>query len=155
MGDSNKAKAAQLGMPLGTAAGKLRKAVLFNVLRRHGEAVCFRCQQEIASADDLSIEHKRPWLHVDAALFWDVENVAFSHLRCNRPNRPFDLGSVNRVKTRCPYGHEYTPTNTVLQGARKARVCRECKTHSERRRKAKRAAAGAATGPTNSRVDPC
>lgn len=35
------------------------------------------------SADDLSIEHKAPWLHRDSALFWDLDNIAFSHLACN------------------------------------------------------------------------
>lgn len=79
----NEKKNAQLGMPFGTASGRLRKLVLFSVLERHEENVCFQCGNKINSADDLSIEHKVPWLDTDARLFWDINNIAFSHLSCN------------------------------------------------------------------------
>ena len=131
----NSRKASQLGMPLGTATGRLRKIILFNLLQRLGEDVCFRCGTGIETEEALSIEHKVPWLDSDASLFWNLNNIAFAHLSCNRPNRPFDLGLANRSKTCCPQGHKYTPENTVLQGARKARVCRVCKNRNERRRK--------------------
>ena len=73
----------QLGMPRGTAANRLRKLVLFDVLQRHKENVCYRCRLEIQSAEDLSIEHKQPWENVDVKLFWDLTNISFSHLSCN------------------------------------------------------------------------
>lgn len=79
----NVRKAKQLGMPVGTASNQLRKMVLFDLLKRHGENVCFRCGQEIETPDDLSIDHKTPWLDNDASLFWDLSNVAFSHSKCN------------------------------------------------------------------------
>jgi hypothetical protein len=81
--DRHKNISSQLGMPRGTAANRLRKLVLFDVLKRHKENICYRCNQEIETADALSIEHKQPWEHVDAALFWDLTNIAFSHLICN------------------------------------------------------------------------
>lgn len=31
----------------------------------------------------MSIDHKNPWIGVDVNLFWDVKNIAFSHLKCN------------------------------------------------------------------------
>jgi hypothetical protein len=52
-------KSAFLGMPHGTAANRLRKMILFNLLQRHGENVCFKCSKFIETADELSIEHKR------------------------------------------------------------------------------------------------
>jgi hypothetical protein len=80
---SNKKKHDQLGMPLGTAAQRLRKIVLFSVLERHRENICFQCGEKIESSRELSIEHKKPWLNVSPDLFWDLDNIAFSHLSCN------------------------------------------------------------------------
>lgn len=76
-------KELQLGMPFGTAMARLRKMVLFSVLERHGENVCYRCGQLIANHADLSLEHIKPWLHAAPELFWQLENLAFSHLSCN------------------------------------------------------------------------
>lgn len=73
----------QLGMPRGTAANRLRKLVLFDLLKRHHENFCYQCGDEIQSADELSIEHKKPWENIDVKLFWDLTNIAFSHLLCN------------------------------------------------------------------------
>ena len=72
-------------MPFGTASNRLRKMILFSLLAKHNENVCFRCGKVIATVDDLSIEHKKAWLSVDSKLFWDIDNVAFSHLKCNTP----------------------------------------------------------------------
>ena len=81
--NGNGRKAEHLGMPVGTASNQLRKMVLFDLLKRHRENTCFRCGQEIETPDDLSIDHKTPWLDNDASLFWDLNNVAFSHTKCN------------------------------------------------------------------------
>lgn len=89
---TNAKKNATLGMPYGTASGRLRKIILFDLLKRHQENGCYRCQQPIESVDDLSIEHKLPWEGRSKELFWDLNNIAFSHLKCNvphvRPGRP-------------------------------------------------------------------
>ena len=61
--------------------------ILFNLLQRHGENVCFKCSQLIETAEELSIEHKQPWEGINVELFWDMENIAFSHLRCNKTHR--------------------------------------------------------------------
>lgn len=81
MGNEEKSK--QLGMPFGTANGKLRKMVLFHLLKKHKENFCFQCGTEIETVDELSIEHKKPWLHESTDLFWDIDNIAFSHHHCN------------------------------------------------------------------------
>lgn len=81
--DRHKSISIQLGMPRGTAANRLRKLVLFDVLQRHKENICYRCNLEIQDATELSIEHKKPWEGIDTNLFWDLSNVAFSHLQCN------------------------------------------------------------------------
>lgn len=81
--DSNLKKSQLLGMPYGTACNRLKKNILFNVLKRHRENFCFRCDKEILVVDDLTIEHKKDWLNKDVNLFWDLENTAFSHKSCN------------------------------------------------------------------------
>jgi hypothetical protein len=87
MTPSNKKKSKFLGMPYGTASGRLRKKILFNLVQETERDVCFRCGEKIKSADEISIEHKKPWLGINVDLFWDLDNIAFSHLRCNIPHR--------------------------------------------------------------------
>jgi hypothetical protein len=77
----------QLGIPQGTAQARLRKNILFHLLKKLNENVCFKCQKTIESAASLSIEHKEPWEGRDSSLFWNIENIAFSHVGCNKPHR--------------------------------------------------------------------
>jgi len=81
--NGNRRKSEQLGMPHGTASARLRKLIFFNLVQRLKQDLCYHCQRKIETVDDLSIEHKRPWLDNDPSLFWDLENIAFSHLSCN------------------------------------------------------------------------
>ena len=85
MKDSNKKKSEQLGMPNGTAAGRLRKAIMFDLIKETGRNICFQCGGTIDCVSDLSIEHKIPWLDSEdpVGLYFDLDNIAFSHLRCN------------------------------------------------------------------------
>lgn len=78
----------QLGMPFGTACNRLRKAVMHELVRRLGLDRCLKCGESIETPEDLSLDHRRPWLGVSPDLFWDVNNIAFSHIRCNLPDRP-------------------------------------------------------------------
>jgi hypothetical protein len=87
MGNSNAKKSAFLGMPHGTAIARLRKMVLFNLLKKHNENICHTCGNLIERIEDLSLEHKKPWEGISVELFWDLDNIAFSHLFCNRPHR--------------------------------------------------------------------
>lgn len=90
-------KADQLGMPHGTAQGRLRKNVMFSLIKLCGVDVCFQCGESIDSPDDLSIEHKVPWLDSESPveLFFDLTNIAFSHLKCN-------AGAARRTQLRDP-----------------------------------------------------
>lgn len=83
-------------MPHGTACNRLRKMVLFHLLQKHGEDFCFKCSGRIESAEELSIEHKQPWEGVSVELFWSLDNIAFSHLRCNRNHRHAGGGAARR-----------------------------------------------------------
>jgi hypothetical protein len=74
-------------MPIGTASARLKKQVMLHLLQRLGEDLCLRCGQRIERAEDLSLDHRNPWLHVDPGLFWDLNNIAFSHKWCNTTDR--------------------------------------------------------------------
>lgn len=100
---NNAAKAQQLGMPFGTATGRLRKSIMFKYVQLAGHDICFRCSKPIDNIDELSIEHKLPWQGRDTDLFWDLENIAFSHLRCNVPH-----------EYRGGFEKGHTPTNKMV-----------------------------------------
>jgi hypothetical protein len=85
MPTSNQRRAEILGMPFGTACNKLRWMVMFDLLRRHEENVCFKCGKMILKAEDLTLEHKETWQDGGPVLFWDLNNIAFSHQKCNLP----------------------------------------------------------------------
>lgn len=107
MSISTDKKSEQLGMPLGTAANKLRKSILFNLLKKHNENYCFQCGAEIESADELSIEHKIPYLDSEnpKELFFNLDNIAFSHLNCNtaqsRRNTRYKHPTYNSYRKGC------------------------------------------------------
>ena len=115
MTKSNKKKSDQLGMAIGTASGRLRKMIMFSLVRETGRDVCYRCGKKIHDIDTLSIEHITPWLDSDdpKELFFDLDNIAFSHMTCNisakRQPRKGNIesahGKINRYDKwgcRCP-----------------------------------------------------
>ena len=85
LNSSNKKKYDKLGMPFGTANGRLKKRIMFDLVCKLRLNLCFHCQLEIVSLDQFSIEHKIAWLNSDTPveLFFDLNNIAFSHLSCN------------------------------------------------------------------------
>lgn len=72
-----------LGIPYGTACNRLRLSIMFSLIVRCGDNVCFRCGKEIQTEKELSIEHKQEWLNESPELFWDLNNISFSHRLCN------------------------------------------------------------------------
>jgi hypothetical protein len=79
-----KRKSEILGMPYGTAGHRLRKLIMFHLLVKHGEDVCIKCGRQIETISELSIEHIQSWQLNGSELFWDINNIGFSHLKCNR-----------------------------------------------------------------------
>ncbi len=86
----------QLGMPYGTACSKLRKALLFELAKETSKDICFRCQKKIDTVEEFSIDHKIPWFNGDNSLFWDLSNIAYSHLSCNCKSKRKPKHSTNR-----------------------------------------------------------
>lgn len=91
---SNK-KALQLGMNPSTAQGRLVKDILWSLVVETNKHSCIKCG-ELMNRETFSIEHVKPWLDSDdpVVLFFDISNIAFSHLKCNIS----DARKVNRYK---------------------------------------------------------
>lgn len=126
--------AQQLGMSHGAAAGKLKKNILFHLLSRLEENICFKCQQHIECYNDLSIEHIKPWEGRCADLFWDMENISFSHLKCNRQH-VYRGGTHRRIKAPdgmawCSKHKEFLPKENFSKGNDRwnglRHVCKNC-----------------------------
>lgn len=84
---SNERKARVLGMPHGTANARLKKQLLLKYIRLANCDKCYKCGETIETVEELSIEHILPWESTNSPeLFWDLDNIAFSHLKCNRPH---------------------------------------------------------------------
>lgn len=85
MSKLNKKRDDQLGMDFGTANSKLRKNLLFELSKQLQLDICFRCGKKIEKENEFSIDHKVPWLDSTRPLelFFDFNNIAFSHLHCN------------------------------------------------------------------------
>lgn len=135
---SNTKKSAFLGMPHGTAVGRLRKQILFMLLQKLNEADCFKCNLPIESPDDLSIEHVLPWEGRSVELFWDLNNITFSHLKCN-------IRHTKNLPRKCPDGTSWCskcktffPINlfwknrTTVSGYEK--VCKTCSKNRDLRK---------------------
>lgn len=132
--NSSRIKAQFLGMNHGTAQHKLKQLIMLMLIQRTGLDNCFKCGLGIIAANDLSIDHKQPWLYVDSNLFWNLDNIAFSHKRCNRPDRPAYKRAPRNVapegQSWCSGHKTYFPSdqfsNDINRPGGKHAYCREC-----------------------------
>lgn len=81
----HKQRSKLLGLNVGTATHKLKKAIMFDMAEKLGILTCFRCQQQISTVEDLTVDHKEAWQRANnpQEAFFSLENIAFSHPNCN------------------------------------------------------------------------
>ena len=93
-------KSKQLGMSFGKANSQLRKMIMFNLVKECNKDVCYRCNKKIEKIEDLSIQHKISWMYSKnpKELFFDLTNIAFSHLSCNSKSKNYRLSEKGRQK---------------------------------------------------------
>ena len=118
----------QLGINFSTAQHRLRKKLFFMLVRRLKLDTCYRCKHLIVESDDLSIDHKKPWLDNDTRLFWDLGNIAFSHKSCNSSAARFNTKGgrkkfEKRIGNRQGEDGHYPSRTWYDRGCR----CDECK----------------------------
>ena len=96
-------------MDPGTASNRLTRQLLYNLGDRLDLQWCYHCASKIESVDNMSIEHKEPWLHSGnpVELYFNLGNIAFSHKSCNyraarpRPGKPCPSSTAYRKGCRC------------------------------------------------------
>lgn len=81
-------KTLQLGMNPSTASGRLVKDLLWSLIQQTGQCTCCKCGTQM-SRETFSIEHVIPWLDSEdpLGLYFDLDNISYSHLRCNVTDR--------------------------------------------------------------------
>lgn len=143
-----------LGIAYGTARAQLRKALLLRLAQKLGEDKCYRCERPILTPHEMSIDHKETWFRIDPALFWDLDNVAFSHLRCNTADRhPCTPrpGWIPPNRRLCPEGtgwcrrcEEFLPIERFHRDGHswsgRRNTCKPCETIVKRESRRRRAA---------------
>lgn len=87
-------KSKQLGMSYSTAGNRLKKMLFFKLVQETNNDRCYRCEEKITNYIELSIDHMESWLDKDNSVFWDVDNIAYSHLTCNSAKAP--ASSINK-----------------------------------------------------------
>lgn len=112
-------------MSSGKARNILINSLVFKMAKELEWDNCFRCDEPILSSDDLSYDHREPWRGVSPDLYWDLENFALSHKRCNTVDRP---GGMLAGTAWCA-GHKTTHPREDFSSSDKRngvnRVCRE------------------------------
>lgn len=95
----NEVKVQQLGMPIGTAMARLKKMMMFQMAQKLGQDICYRCGKRIETVKEISVEHKKTWLHSEdpIKLFFDLDNIAFSHHSCNSHAGRVKRKRVNKI----------------------------------------------------------
>ena len=116
-----------LGIDKGTAMGRLKKIIMFELAKKAGMDRCHRCKLLITDVSEFSVEHIEPWLWKDVKLFWDINNIAFSHLSCNSSSAQVKkgCGSYSRYLNgcRCPFCRtEYLKRIKIHQRTRYKRI---------------------------------
>ena len=83
--DTNKRKSAALGVNASSADSRLKTMLLFKLAGLLNLLDCYRCGGPIESIDQFTKDHKVAWLNSEnpSELFFDLDNVAFSHRTCN------------------------------------------------------------------------
>jgi hypothetical protein len=132
----NQSKRARLlGMPFDVATRLLQKQIIVAWARRLGLASCFRCGG-LVTVETLSFDHKASWMRSPDPLgfYFDIENIALSHLRCNASA----AYSAKGAQTHCKRGHPFDEKNTYIRkkcgtNRKKYRLCRTCNRHTQSR----------------------
>lgn len=118
-----------LGEPFGTAQNKLRKKLLFHLAGKANMLQCYRCAEQIETVAGFSVEHTKSWQYSanPVETFYDVEEIAFSHLICNVSASKDSSYSQKQIT--CSKGHVYS---TVHKNGKLVNRCKECHAQHQR-----------------------
>jgi hypothetical protein len=119
----------QLGMNPATASGALKKQLMFHLAQKCEMDTCYQCGKRIETSKELSVEHKTPWMDSEdpVGLFFDLDNIAFSHLSCN----------VSATRTRGPARYGEHGGSAMYQRGCRCQPCKDGKAEVARRHREK------------------
>ncbi len=103
------------GVRSSTARFQLKNKLFFSYIKAAGDNTCYGCTKPIETVGELSIEHIEPHMG-RAEVFWDLENIAYSHLDCNK-----------RRGYRRPLPDRPVPKPNLIHGRRSTYVNRGCR----------------------------
>jgi len=97
-----KQNAKKLGKSFGAAGTELKKRLLFHFAKKLGMDVCYRCGKRIVNIAEFSVEHKKGWRFAKnpRETFFDLDNIAFSHLSCNSGAKKHNRKYFSREEVR-------------------------------------------------------
>lgn len=128
-----------LGENFSSANYRLQRRIMFNLIQQLKQDICFRCERRIESYEDFSIDHKEFWLGINIKLFWDLDNIAFSHFNCNaKVNRQSIIPRIRKVvagKIKCSHCKEFKAVQNFSKGNKYGfqSECRPCRSVLRRR----------------------
>lgn len=141
MNKYTKIKSEALEMSINKAQHRLRKNIMFSMMQRLNEDNCYRCGEKIVDINTLSIEHKTSWLYSEdpKKLFWDLDNIAFSHLKCNISHSNLGKTMSEEARKNISIGHMgHKRTKESIEKTRLANIGRKhTKETKEKMRNAK------------------
>lgn len=79
-----------LGTSMSNATMRLLRSLVFDYICRMHDNYCYRCKLPM-TRQDFSIEHIKEWRGAENGqeLFFDIDNISYSHLKCNTEARRF------------------------------------------------------------------
>lgn len=122
-----------LGMSQGKASHILMKDILWKLIVQTDNFICHHCHEPM-SRETFSIEHKVPWRFSEnpTDLFFDLDNISFSHLKCNVAAARNPISSP----VRAPRVPKHGTVNEYKYGKCRCELCRKAKWEEGQKRKA-------------------
>lgn len=120
----------QLGMTVGIASYLLKKQMLWRFMPDEMKN-CLRCGERL-TVEDFTLDHKVPWRGMDTDRFWDLDNIGYSHHRCNSSaGRPTKKKVGPEGTAWCGQHQEFFPIECFHRNRRNwngvHRECKECR----------------------------
>lgn len=124
-------KSEQVGMSISKAAHRLKKLIMFDLVKKLSQNKCYRCREAIDKVEEFSIDHIIPYLDSEnpKELFFDLDNIAFSHLSCNFKAARKSLERRSKLKPLKEGKVKRGIKNHGSAGLRRGCRCLVCKTY--------------------------
>ena len=94
-------------MYIGTASARLKKTIMLQLLQKLGEEFCYRWRKDEGGQGPQRRTQNR-LVRCGPVLFWDLDNVTFSHPSCNVGSRRRSVERLTERSGARPAAGSYT-----------------------------------------------